>query len=72
MLIMTTLWGWKHGFASPFRSGVYFLNTRPATNLRRGTAHPVTIRDPDFASGRRSGHIDRTTRRQVHGRRRCL
>lgn len=48
MPIMTTLRGWKHGFASPFRSEVYFLNTRPVTDLRWGTAQPVTIRDPDF------------------------
>lgn len=48
MPIMTTLQGWRHGFASPFRSEVYFLNTRPVTDLRWGTAQPVTIRDPDF------------------------
>ena len=46
--IISTLQGWKHGFNSPFRSEVYFLNTRPVTDLRWGTAQPVTIRDPDF------------------------
>jgi membrane protease subunit (stomatin/prohibitin family) len=46
--ILSTLQGWKHGFDSPFRSEVYFLNTRPVTDLRWGTAQPVTIRDPDF------------------------
>ena len=46
--ILGTLQGWKHGFDSPFRSEVYFLNTRPITDLRWGTANPVTVRDPDF------------------------
>ncbi|WP_432559472.1 SPFH domain-containing protein [Granulicoccus sp. GXG6511] len=46
--IMSTLQGWKHGFNSPFRSEVYFINTRPVTDLRWGTANPVTVRDPDF------------------------
>ena len=46
--ILSTLQGWKHGFNSPFRSEVYFINTRPVTDLRWGTAQPVTVRDPDF------------------------
>lgn len=46
--IMSTIQGWKYGFNSPFRSEVYFVNTRPVTDLRWGTATPVTIRDPDF------------------------
>jgi membrane protease subunit (stomatin/prohibitin family) len=46
--IMSTLQGWKHGFNSPFRSEVYFINTRPVTDLRWGTPQPVTVRDPDF------------------------
>ncbi|MBA3281280.1 MAG: SPFH domain-containing protein [Acidimicrobiia bacterium] len=46
--ILSTLQGWKFGFDSPFRSEVYFLNTRPVTDLRWGTANPVTVRDPDF------------------------
>ncbi|MGI8756802.1 MAG: SPFH domain-containing protein [Acidimicrobiales bacterium] len=46
--IMSTLQGWKHGFDSPFRSEVYFINTRPVTDLRWGTPTPVTVRDPDF------------------------
>lgn len=46
--ILGTLQGWKHGFNSPFRSEVYFLNTRQVTDLRWGTPQPVTIRDPDF------------------------
>ena len=32
--ILSTLQGWKYGFDSPFRSEVYFINTRPVTSLR--------------------------------------
>ncbi|ALG86010.1 SPFH domain-containing protein [Gordonia phthalatica] len=46
--IMSTLQGWKHGFNSPFRSEVYFVNRRPVTDLRWGTPNPITLRDPDF------------------------
>ena len=46
--IMATLQGWKYGFNSPFRSEVYFVNTRPVTDLRWGTPTPITLRDPDF------------------------
>jgi len=46
--ILSTLQGWKYGFDSPFRSEVYFINTRPVTSLRWGTPTPVTVRDPDF------------------------
>jgi membrane protease subunit (stomatin/prohibitin family) len=48
MPLMSTLQGWKYGFNSPFRSEVYFINSRPVTDLRWGTANPVTVRDPDF------------------------
>lgn len=46
--LLSTIQGWKHGFNSPFRSEVYFINTRPVTDLRWGTPQPVTVRDPDF------------------------
>ena len=46
--LLATLQGWKHGFASPFRSEVYFINTRPVTDLRWGTPQPIVIRDQDF------------------------
>ncbi|GAA4682586.1 SPFH domain-containing protein [Gordonia humi] len=46
--IMSTIQGWKHGFNSPFRSEVYFINRRPVTDLRWGTPNPITLRDPDF------------------------
>lgn len=46
--LMSTLQGWRYGFNSPFRSEVYFVNTRPVTDLRWGTPTPITLRDPDF------------------------
>jgi membrane protease subunit (stomatin/prohibitin family) len=46
--LLSTLQGWKYGFDSPFRSEIYFINTRPITDLRWGTPTPVTVRDPDF------------------------
>ncbi|MFF0490448.1 SPFH domain-containing protein [Nocardia sp. NPDC003482] len=48
MPLMSTLQGWKYGFDSPFRSEVYYINTRPVTDVRWGTPQPVTVRDPDF------------------------
>lgn len=48
MPIMSTLQGWQYGFNSPFKSEVYFVNTKPITDFRWGTANPVMIRDPDF------------------------
>ena len=46
--ILSSMQGWPHGFRSPFRSEVYFMNSRPVTDLRWGTPSPVTVRDPDF------------------------
>lgn len=46
--ILSTLQGWKYGFDSPFRSEVYFINTRPVVDIKWGTPQPITIRDPDF------------------------
>ncbi len=48
MPILSTLGGWKHGFESPFKSEVYFCNTRQITELTWGTPVPVTVRDPEF------------------------
>jgi membrane protease subunit (stomatin/prohibitin family) len=45
--LLSTLQGWKYGFDSPFRSEVYFINTR-MTEVRWGTPTPVVVRDPDF------------------------
>ncbi len=45
--LLSTLQGWKYGFDSPFRSEVYFINTR-MTEVKWGTPTPVVVRDPDF------------------------
>ena len=46
--VLSTLLGWKYGFASPFKCDVYYLNTRLFTGNKWGTANPVMMRDPDF------------------------
>ena len=35
--ILTTLQHWDHGFQSPFKSEIYFVNTRRFTDLKWGT-----------------------------------
>ncbi len=46
--ILSTLKGWKHGFESPFKAEVYFVNTRLYTDQKWGTKNPITMRDPEF------------------------
>jgi len=46
--ILSTLMGWKHGFHSPFKAEVYFVNMRRFTDLKWGTKHPITLRDAEF------------------------
>ncbi|MDH3771876.1 MAG: SPFH domain-containing protein, partial [Nitrospirota bacterium] len=46
--IISTMEGWVHGLESPFKAEVYFVNTRRFTDLKWGTKHPVTLRDPEF------------------------
>lgn len=46
--ILTKLGAWKHGFTSPFKSEVYFVNTKQFTDLKWGTPNPVMMRDSDF------------------------
>jgi len=46
--LLSTLQGWKHGFHSPFKAEVYFINTRRFTDLKWGTKNPITLRDPEF------------------------
>lgn len=48
MPVMTTLQHWDHGFQSPFKSEIYFVNTRRFTDLKWGTKNPVICRDPEF------------------------
>jgi membrane protease subunit (stomatin/prohibitin family) len=48
MPIMTTLNHWDHGFQSPFKSEIYFVNTTRFNNLKWGTKNPIICRDPEF------------------------
>ena len=46
--LLSTLRGWKHGFASPFKCEVYFVSTRTLTDLKWGTPNPIMLRDADL------------------------
>jgi membrane protease subunit (stomatin/prohibitin family) len=46
--ILSKLGAWKHGFNSPIKSEVYFVNTKQFTDLKWGTSNPVMMRDADF------------------------
>ena len=46
--ILTKLQHWDHGFNSPFKAEVYFVNTKRFVNLRWGTKNPIMLRDPEF------------------------
>ncbi|HVZ35015.1 MAG TPA: SPFH domain-containing protein, partial [Polyangiaceae bacterium] len=46
--LLSTLRGWKYGFASPFKCEVYFISTRQVTDLKWGTPNPIMLRDADF------------------------
>ncbi len=48
MPIMTSLQHWDHGFKSPFKSEIYFINTTRFTDLKWGTKNPIMLRDPEF------------------------
>jgi membrane protease subunit (stomatin/prohibitin family) len=48
MPIMTTLNSWDHGFKSPFKSEIYFINTTRFNDLKWGTKNPIMLRDPEF------------------------
>ncbi|MCS7073200.1 MAG: SPFH domain-containing protein [Bacteroidia bacterium] len=52
MPILTTLKSWKHGFNSPFKVDIYFVNTKVFTDQKWGTKQPILMRDPDFESVR--------------------
>ncbi|RVT86612.1 SPFH domain-containing protein [Rhodobacteraceae bacterium CCMM004] len=52
MPIMTSLQHWDHGFKSPFKSEVYFVNTNRHTDFKWGTKNPIILRDPEFGPTR--------------------
>src|SRR5690242_6529934 len=46
--LLSTIRGWKHGFASPFKADIVFLNTKQFTGQKWGTGNPVIVRDPEL------------------------
>jgi membrane protease subunit (stomatin/prohibitin family) len=48
MPVLTTLQHWDHGFKSPFKSEIYYVNTTRFNNLKWGTKNPIICRDPEF------------------------
>ena len=48
MPVLTTLQHWDHGFQSPFKSEIYFVNTTRFQDLKWGTKNPIMCRDPEF------------------------
>jgi len=46
--ILTELQHWDHGFNSPFKAEVYFVNTKRFTDLKWGTRNPIMVRDKEF------------------------
>ncbi|MEZ5308307.1 MAG: SPFH domain-containing protein [Pyrinomonadaceae bacterium] len=46
--ILSKLGAWMHGFNSPFKSEVYFVNTKQFTDMKWGTSNPIMLRDDDF------------------------
>ena len=48
MPVMTRLQHWDHGFQSPFKSEIYFVNTTRFNEMKWGTKNPIMARDPEF------------------------
>lgn len=62
MPILTTLQHWDHGFQSPFKSEIYFVNTTRFNDLKWGTKNPIMLRDPEFGPTRIRAYGTYTTR----------
>ena len=56
MPILTKLKSWKHGFNSPFKAEVYFVNTKQFINQKWGTSNPIMMRDSEFGIIRLRGY----------------
>lgn len=56
MPVLTKLKSWKHGFESPFKAEVYFINTKQFVNQKWGTSNPIMMRDQDFGMIRLRGY----------------
>ncbi len=54
--VLTTLKNWKYGFESPFKTDVYFVNTKQFTNQKWGTSNPIMMRDAEFGMLRLRGY----------------
>lgn len=54
--VVTKLMSWKYGFQNPFRSDIYFVNTKQFTGFKWGTANPIIIRDSDYGAVRVRGY----------------
>ncbi|MRX49540.1 DUF4339 domain-containing protein [Paracoccus sp. S-4012] len=52
MPVLTRLQHWHHGFQSPFKSEIYFVNTTRFNNNKWGTKNPIIVRDPEFGAVR--------------------
>ena len=52
MPILTTIQHWDHGFKSPFKSEIYYVNTTRFSDLKWGTKNPIMLRDPEFGPTR--------------------
>jgi membrane protease subunit (stomatin/prohibitin family) len=48
MPLLTALRNWDKGFASPFKSDIFFFTSREQAGLKWGTAQPITVRDKEF------------------------
>jgi len=48
MPMMTTINNWRHGFSSPFKAEVYFVNTKLFIDRKWGTGNPIMMRDSEF------------------------
>ena len=46
--LLSTLMGWKHGFESPFKADVTFVNTKQILDQKWGTKNPIMLRCPEF------------------------
>lgn len=56
MPILSKLMSWKYGFQTPFKSDIYFVNTKQFTNQKWGTINPIMIRDKDYGAVRVRGY----------------
>ena len=48
--VLTTLKHWTHGFNAPFKTDVYYFNTRQFVDMKWGTPNAVTVRDAEFGA----------------------